>query len=790
MNAEVYLFRGTADKYKAVDEALPTIAEELKSQKINIIYKTRLNEERQKIVEAVKQSVSPNENIETIIIPNAYDKQPEESIVYKAICGLCAKGDTVEKDYLLDKKSASTKNYAIGTEVANGVFMDNIGEGNRGYCFFLQGRRIILLPQMGKEALMQFAPDAIGKAAAAQPIPDNQLCAKGIKFALNNQPLDNSTLRESPNDIASQTAAVGAATEVAELNLDNAKEAEIGELPEDEKPQKPKKNFFVRNFVPTKDDTGKEKARKIIFDVAIVVFLVTAIILLNVLVIQPLLNNQKYDELREEVKPQQATEVVTSPDTGEVVATLSHDWDKLHGINKEIIGWVTINNTVIDYPVLQHDGDNDDSQYYLYRDYNKDYSGYGSIFMDYRSNKGTNSKNMILHGHHMNDGSMFQNLMYYGLTTGDLDFYKKSPTIRFDTADGDGEYKIISVFKTNTEESQGEFFNYLTGSFDSDAEFMNYVYLVRVRSLIDCPVNVNENDQLITLSTCSYEYSEFRTVIVARKVRAGEDASVDVSKAKLNSNPLWPDVYYGGNLSAKPKVTTFSTAVKAGEINWYDGKGNLKGKERMFTLHDNETPTAAPTNEEIVPTQDVPTDPPEETLPAETTPPATNPPVVTDTGITFDYSSMTMNGGDTETLTILWNPEDVSDKSITWSTSNTSVATIAAGGKVTAHNPGTCTITATTKQGNVASCDIEVHVYAQNMTISRTTAAIPLNSSVVLSVAVSPANAEDKAVTWSSNNTGVATVDQNGKVTGVASGNATITASAGNLSISCQVTVN
>ena len=185
----------------------------------------------------------------------------------------------------------------------------------------------------------------------------------------------------------------------------------------------------------------------------------------------------------------------------------------------------------------------------------------------------------------MNDGSMFQNLMGYGKYTADMSFYNDHPTIEFDTPDGDAVYKIISVFKTSTLDAHGDFFNYLVGSFESDAEFMNYVYLVRARSLINTGVTCNEKDQLLTLSTCSYEYSEFRTVVVARKTRVGEDSSVDTSRASANPNPLWPDVYYGFDDSKKPKVTTFKTESKNGRISWYDGKGNLKGKERRHGRH-------------------------------------------------------------------------------------------------------------------------------------------------------------------------------------------------------------
>ena len=85
MNAEIYLMRKTGEQFKAIDEVLPSIAESLRGIKVNVVYKTRLNEERQKIVQSIKQSVSPHENIDIILVPNAFDEHPDSSITYNAV---------------------------------------------------------------------------------------------------------------------------------------------------------------------------------------------------------------------------------------------------------------------------------------------------------------------------------------------------------------------------------------------------------------------------------------------------------------------------------------------------------------------------------------------------------------------------------------------------------------------------------------------------------------------------------------------------------------------------------
>ena len=116
----------------------------------------------------------------------------------------------------------------------------------------------------------------------------------------------------------------------------------------------------------------------------------------------------------------------------------------------------------------------------------------------------------------------------------------------------------------------------MIGEFQNEKDFMNYVYNVRIRSMVNCPVDVNEDDSLITLSTCSYEYTDFRTVIVARKVRNGESAKVDVSQASSNNNAVWPQIYYDRNGGTRPKVTDFCTAYDAGQIDWYSGDYDFK----------------------------------------------------------------------------------------------------------------------------------------------------------------------------------------------------------------------
>jgi len=244
------------------------------------------------------------------------------------------------------------------------------------------------------------------------------------------------------------------------------------------------------------------------------------------------------------------------------------DWKALKEINTDIKGWVTLHNAPINYPVLESEEDGVGYQYYLHRDYDKSYNYAGSIFIDHRSKDSVKSRNILTHGHSMNDGSMYKSLIDFGEYEIDMDFYKKNPTLFFNTPEGNEQWIIFAVVKTNTLEAHGDFFNYLMGTFDSDAQFMNYVYNMKVRSIIDIPVPINEDDQLITLSTCSYEYDEFRTVICARKIRNNEKVTDYIKNAKPAKDPVWPDIHYYANGGERPEVSTFKTELQKKNIDW------------------------------------------------------------------------------------------------------------------------------------------------------------------------------------------------------------------------------
>ena len=160
--------------------------------------------------------------------------------------------------------------------------------------------------------------------------------------------------------------------------------------------------------------------------------------------------------------------------------------------------------------------------------------------------------------------------------------------------------------------------------------------------------------------------------------------------------------------------------------------------------------------------------------------------VVAVTSITLDKTSLSMKVGETETITATVNPDNATDKTVTWGSSDVSVATVA-DGIVTAKSPGTVTVTA--KSGiYTTDCNVTVTVDIESLSLDKTNLSLSIGETAQLTATVKPDNATDKNVSWTSSDETVAKVDD-GKVTAVKSGKATIIAKCGDKTAECEVTV-
>jgi sortase B len=215
--------------------------------------------------------------------------------------------------------------------------------------------------------------------------------------------------------------------------------------------------------------------------------------------------------------------------------------------NSDMVGWVKIDGTAIDYPVVQYV----DNDYYLDHNFDKQKSSYGAIFMDYTvpltSRKQAN--NMVLYGHNIMGGTYFAKVSdYLPMKVGGIYYYIQHPTVEFDTIYAEGVYKIFAGIFINTEEKHGDVYPYNTKRmFSNKAEFYDFMVNIMDRSVFYTDVDVEYGDQILTLSTCYYPFGESvdtRFAIFARKVREGEDTAVDTSVAYENPSPLYFDYYY------------------------------------------------------------------------------------------------------------------------------------------------------------------------------------------------------------------------------------------------------
>ena len=184
---------------------------------------------------------------------------------------------------------------------------------------------------------------------------------------------------------------------------------------------------------------------------------------------------------------------------------------KLQEENPDIVGWLEIEGTSINYPVLQ----GDDNEYYMTHNYKKQKSKNGSIFLTKDYDWSIPSSNLLIYGHNLSNGTMFQELLKYEKE----DFYKKHPIIRFTTNNEDAEYEIISAFKSRVyyKSEKNVFRYYYFVNAKTEAEYNEFVQNAKKASLYNIDKTAQYGDQLITLSTCSYHVEDGRFAVVGRK---------------------------------------------------------------------------------------------------------------------------------------------------------------------------------------------------------------------------------------------------------------------------------
>lgn len=189
----------------------------------------------------------------------------------------------------------------------------------------------------------------------------------------------------------------------------------------------------------------------------------------------------------------------------------------LYKKNEDMIGWLTIDGTRMDYPVMQTE---DDPEYYLRRNFAKEYSLSGVPFMDAQSDVFKPTANWMVYGHNMKDGTMFHDLLDYA----EKEFYEEHKTFKFDTIykGGQGEYEIIASFYSQIYPKDKDVFKYYTyAGINKKSQFDDFLKGIKGLSEYNTGVEAEYGDQLITLSTCSYHVEDKlgRFAVVAKRIK-------------------------------------------------------------------------------------------------------------------------------------------------------------------------------------------------------------------------------------------------------------------------------
>ncbi len=273
-----------------------------------------------------------------------------------------------------------------------------------------------------------------------------------------------------------------------------------------------------------------EKKKKILLAILIPVIIISLIIGICFAV------KSSKDKPTNEVTTEQTTEnveVINKPDYSEYIAK-----------NKDTVGYISIPDTNISFPVVQTDNNN----FYLKHDFDKKSSKNGTVYMDYRCNAKDLYSNTVIYGHNTYDGDIFSDLSNYD----DIDYYNRHPIIEFNTLDHYYKWKICGVFITNqiASEDNGYIFNFVYPHNLEDINFDGYINEFNKRTLYHTDVDIQKGDKILTLSSCvrNLDLPTYRAktsiVIIARMVREGEDEYVDTTKATVNENPKYPQLYY------------------------------------------------------------------------------------------------------------------------------------------------------------------------------------------------------------------------------------------------------
>lgn len=298
---------------------------------------------------------------------------------------------------------------------------------------------------------------------------------------------------------------------------------------------------FIKFFVPVRDDSGKEKIRKVAMDFSIILIIACAIGIAGIFIEQQnasssgagsasvdMLENNKYAKAWEEQYAQSSGTVFPSG--------MNSNFAYLYYVNQDLVGWLKINNTNLDVQIVQ----STDNEYYSSRDFYKNSSNSGCPYLHYKNSTQELDDNTVIYGPYLQNNLLFATLDQYRTVEG----YKNASLIEFSTLYETYTFKVFAAFiSTDNPVSDGGF-NYATTDFISDGKFSEYINEVKLRSLFNTDISVQTDDKLITLVTDSNEFEGARLVVMGRMIRDNETTDIDMDSVTLNSAPKYPQAWY------------------------------------------------------------------------------------------------------------------------------------------------------------------------------------------------------------------------------------------------------
>lgn len=242
-------------------------------------------------------------------------------------------------------------------------------------------------------------------------------------------------------------------------------------------------------------------SRKIILIILIITFILGIVYLINFLLDM----NKNNKEILNNIK-------INEKEVTETKTERMLQLEELQKENDEIIAWLEIEGTNINYPILQ----GKDNEFYLTHNYKKEYSSMGSLFLDKSFDLANGSSNYLIYGHRNKQGLMFEDLFKYSKE----DFYKEHTKIRFTTNKEDCLYEVLAVFysKVYYKSDTNVFRYYYFVNAETEQEYNDFIENAKKASIYDTGVTAKYGDQLLTLSTCEYSQEDGRFAVVFKKI--------------------------------------------------------------------------------------------------------------------------------------------------------------------------------------------------------------------------------------------------------------------------------